>query len=170
MKRRVAALRLVGVGWYIGTCIVLGVLGGLWFDDKFNTTPIMVIVGLVVLITVLMNTFERRHEYGLLLALGTSPGFIFRSIIVEMTMLSGLSVIVGLFFSSGLNWYFSINGIAIEPPMEYGGVVFSAISSEVSLFVMFVPAIFTIGVAFLVAFFPAIKSARAVPIEAMREN
>jgi ABC-type antimicrobial peptide transport system permease subunit len=69
-----------------------------------------------------------------------------------------------------LNWYFSINGIAIEPPMEYGGVVFSAISSEVSLFVMFVPAIFTIGVAFLVAFFPAIKSARAVPIEAMREN
>jgi len=54
--------------------------------------------------------------------------------------------------------------------MEYGGVVFSAISSEVSLFVMFVPAVFTIGVAFLVAFFPAIKSARAVPIEAMREN
>ena len=52
--------------------------------------------------------------------------------------------------------------------MEYGGVVFSAISSEVSLFVMFVPAVFTIGVAFLVAFFPAIKSARAVPIEAMR--
>ena len=131
---------------------------------------IMLIVGLVVLITVLMNTFERRHEYGLLLALGTPPGFIFRSIIVEMTMLSGLSVIVGLFFSSGLNWYFSINGIAIEPPMEYGGVVFSAISSEVSLFVMFVPAVFTIGVAFLVAFFPAIKSARAVPIEAMREN
>ena len=131
---------------------------------------IMLIVGLVVLITVLMNTFERRHEYGLLLALGTSPGFIFRSIIVEMTMLSGLSVIVGLFFSSGLNWYFSINGIAIEPPMEYGGVIFSAISSEVSLFVIFVPAVFTIGVAFLVAFFPAIKSARAVPIEAMREN
>ena len=131
---------------------------------------IMLIVGLVVLITVLMNSFERRHEYGLLLALGTPPGFIFRSIIVEMTMLSGLSVIVGLFFSSGLNWYFSINGIAIEPPMEYGGVVFSAISSEVSLFVMFVPAVFTIGVAFLVAFFPAIKSARAVPIEAMREN
>ncbi|MBC8257651.1 MAG: ABC transporter permease [SAR324 cluster bacterium] len=131
---------------------------------------IMLIVGLVVLITVLMNSFERRHEYGLLLALGTPPGFIFRSIIVEMTLLSILSVFVGLFFSIGLNLYFTLNGIAIEPPMEYGGVVFSTMSSEVSLFVLFVPAVFTIGVAFLVAFFPAIKSARAIPIEAMREN
>lgn len=47
MSRWQAALRLVGVGWYIGVCIVLGVLGGLWLDDKFNTKPILVIVGLL---------------------------------------------------------------------------------------------------------------------------
>ncbi|MBT3214712.1 MAG: ABC transporter permease [Deltaproteobacteria bacterium] len=131
---------------------------------------IMLIVGLVVLITVLVNVFERRHEYGLLLALGTPPVFIFRSVIVEMTMLSSLSVFVGLFFSFSLNLYFSVEGIAIEPPMEYGGVLFSDIISEVSLFVLFVPAVFTIAVAFVVAFFPAAKSALAVPIEAMRGN
>ena len=131
---------------------------------------IMLIVGLVVLITVLMNAYERRHEFGLLLALGTSPIFIFRSMIAEMALLSGLSVFTGLFFSSGLNLYFAENGIAIEPPMEYGGVIFSDIISEVSLFVLFVPAVFVIGVAVLVAFFPAIKSAMAVPVEAMRDN
>ena len=59
---------------------------------------IMLIVGLVVLITVLVNVFERRHEYGLLLALGTPPVFIFHSVIVEMTMLSSLSVLVGFIF------------------------------------------------------------------------
>ena len=48
MSRWEAALRLVGVGWYIGICIVLGVFGGLWLDDKFNTRPILVIVGLLV--------------------------------------------------------------------------------------------------------------------------
>ena len=48
MKRWVAALRLVGVGWYIGICIVLGVGGGLKLDEKFNTTPILVIVGLIL--------------------------------------------------------------------------------------------------------------------------
>ncbi len=48
MKRWEAAFRLVGVGWYVGTCIVLGVVGGLWLDNKFNTKPILVIVGLIL--------------------------------------------------------------------------------------------------------------------------
>ena len=48
MNRRLVVLRLVGVGWYIGSCIVLGVIGGLWLDNKFNTKPILVVVGLVL--------------------------------------------------------------------------------------------------------------------------
>ncbi|MFC2016235.1 AtpZ/AtpI family protein [Chloroflexota bacterium] len=48
MKRWEAALRLIGIGWYIGICIVLGVLGGIWLDNKFNTTPVLVIVGLIL--------------------------------------------------------------------------------------------------------------------------
>jgi len=52
MRRRVAVLRLAGVGWYIGICIVLGVVGGLWLDNKFNTRPILVIVGLILGIVV----------------------------------------------------------------------------------------------------------------------
>ncbi len=36
------------MGWYIGVCIVLGVVGGLWLDNKFNTQPILVIVGLIL--------------------------------------------------------------------------------------------------------------------------
>ncbi len=48
MSRWEAAFRLVGVGWYVGICIVLGVVGGLWLDNKFNTKPILVIVGLIL--------------------------------------------------------------------------------------------------------------------------
>lgn len=48
MSRWEAAFRLVGMGWYVGICIVLGVLGGLWLDNKFNTRPILVIVGLIL--------------------------------------------------------------------------------------------------------------------------
>ncbi|MBI4304495.1 MAG: AtpZ/AtpI family protein [Chloroflexi bacterium] len=47
MKKWEAALRLVGMGWYVGICIVLGVAGGLWLDNKLNTKPIFVIVGLL---------------------------------------------------------------------------------------------------------------------------
>ena len=62
----------MGVGWYIGTYIVLGVLGGLWFDDKFNTTPIMVIVGLIVGVIIafygvyrmILPTINRKQDKG----------------------------------------------------------------------------------------------------------
>lgn len=36
------------MGWYIGSCIVLGVVGGLWLDNRFDTKPILAIVGLVL--------------------------------------------------------------------------------------------------------------------------
>jgi len=48
MSRWVAALRLVGVGFFIGGSIVLGVLAGLWLDSRLNTEPILVIVGLIL--------------------------------------------------------------------------------------------------------------------------
>ncbi len=48
MSRWAAAFRLIGVGWYVGVCIVIGVVGGLWLDGKFNTRPIMVITGLIL--------------------------------------------------------------------------------------------------------------------------
>jgi len=42
------ALRLVGVGFFIGGSILLGVLAGLWLDSKLNTGPILVIIGLLL--------------------------------------------------------------------------------------------------------------------------
>ena len=46
MERWRGALRLVGVGWYIAACIILGVIGGLWLDRKFGTEPWLVLLGL----------------------------------------------------------------------------------------------------------------------------
>jgi F0F1-type ATP synthase assembly protein I len=42
------AVRLIGAAFYIGLCIFLGVWGGLWLDNKFNTKPILLLVGLVI--------------------------------------------------------------------------------------------------------------------------
>ena len=48
MFRWQAALRLIGVGWFIGISILLSVLAGLWLDGKFNTKPLFVIAGLIL--------------------------------------------------------------------------------------------------------------------------
>lgn len=48
MRRRVAALGLSGIGFYIAGSIILGILGGRWLDGKLNSGPIWTIVGLVL--------------------------------------------------------------------------------------------------------------------------
>ncbi len=48
MRRWSAALRLIGVGFFIGGSIVLGVVVGLWLDSRLHTEPILVIVGLIL--------------------------------------------------------------------------------------------------------------------------
>lgn len=48
MGRWEAAFRFIGVGWFVGISILLGVWGGLWLDEKFGTAPVMVIVGLIL--------------------------------------------------------------------------------------------------------------------------
>lgn len=52
MNRWAAALRLVGVGFFIGISIVLGVVVGLWLDSKLDTRPVLVIAGLLLGIVV----------------------------------------------------------------------------------------------------------------------
>ena len=52
MSRMIAALRLIGVGFFMGVSIVLGVTAGLWLDSRFDTSPILVIAGLLLGIAV----------------------------------------------------------------------------------------------------------------------
>ena len=47
MNRWVGALRLTGVGFFIGSSIMGGVVVGLWLDSKFNTEPLLVIIALL---------------------------------------------------------------------------------------------------------------------------
>ena len=48
MRRWQAALRLIGVGWYVAGSILLGVVAGLWLDNKFDTKPLFVVAGLIL--------------------------------------------------------------------------------------------------------------------------
>ena len=45
MRNLPPALQLIGIGWYFATCIVLGVLGGLWVDDQVDIRPLFTLLG-----------------------------------------------------------------------------------------------------------------------------
>ena len=48
MDRRIAALRLAGIGFFISISIILGVFAGRWLDSKFNSEPVFLITGLIL--------------------------------------------------------------------------------------------------------------------------
>ena len=51
-SRSAAAFQLVGVGFYIATCIVIGVAVGLFLDDWLGTNPIFLMVVLFLSLAV----------------------------------------------------------------------------------------------------------------------
>ena len=41
-------VQFLGLGWYIAISIVAGTLGGLWLDQRAGTTPIFLLIGLLL--------------------------------------------------------------------------------------------------------------------------
>ncbi len=48
MDSWVVGLRLMGLGWYVAACIILGVLGGLGLDNLVGTIPLFTLLGTVL--------------------------------------------------------------------------------------------------------------------------
>jgi len=46
MHRLPKTIRLVGLGWYIAICLVVGILGGLWLDEQLGLKPLFLLLGL----------------------------------------------------------------------------------------------------------------------------
>ena len=47
MDRRLLALRLTGLGWYVAACIVIGVVGGVALDKWLGLEPLFTLLGTV---------------------------------------------------------------------------------------------------------------------------
>jgi ATP synthase protein I len=59
MDKNKLALRLLGAGLYIGVCIFGGTAGGYWLDEKQNTQPVFVLIGLILGLVVAFWGFYR---------------------------------------------------------------------------------------------------------------
>ena len=46
--RRLIALRLLGLGWYVAACIVIGVVGGIGLDRLLGLTPLFTLLGVLL--------------------------------------------------------------------------------------------------------------------------
>lgn len=134
-------------------------------------------VALGIVNTMLMATFERTREIGLMRALGMRPSSVVSLVMWESVLLALTGIAAGLALGLPLLWYwvtngmnlgalmteeqsFDINGITIDPrlwPKVGPGQVLSAVV--------------TIGLmTSLSGFWPALRAARLLPTEALRQE
>lgn len=136
--------------------------------NRYSIIVFTIIIAVGVLNTILMVVLERTREFGVLRALGTRPSQIFQLIVLETLFLSLLSILAGTIIGVAANWWFHTYGITYPTPIEYGGYLFTKVTSEISLRSIFVPPLIIIATALIVSIWPAIRAAKIVPVKAMR--
>ena len=126
--------------------------------------------------TMLMATFERRRELGMLLSLGTTPGRLIRMIVTEAVILGLVGVAIGSVLGALLVFWQGQVGIDMMAS-ESGaspGVAMYGINFATALYPYLEAADFVPGfvgivvVSTLAALMPAVHTARLEPMEAMR--
>ena len=129
---------------------------------------IIAIVAVGVLNTVLMSVLERTREYGVLRAIGTSPGEVFRLVLLEVVMMALASIALGALAGWGVNYLLSIKGLYFGQSFTYGGIEFGRMYAEVNAQSFYIPALAVLLSAVAVSLFPATRAARIAPARAMR--
>jgi ABC-type lipoprotein release transport system permease subunit len=127
--------------------------------------------------TMLMATFERTHEFGMLLALGTGPGRIIRMIVTESIVLGVIGAFAGAALGVGLVALTHERGIDFAALTGRGPseLSFAGLRWSLRFYPSLAPAdvlqvVGAVIVTSLVAsVWPAIRAARLQPAQALRE-
>jgi ABC-type lipoprotein release transport system permease subunit len=127
--------------------------------------------------TMLMATFERIHEFGMLLALGCKPFRLLRMVVFESLTMGVIGVGVGTLLGVGASWYFVKYGIdfgTMNSAKSGPGFSFEGMDLNTKLFFILKPSDVLGGIvavcitSLLASIWPAKKIGKLEPVEAMR--
>lgn len=121
--------------------------------------------------TMLMATFERRHEFAVLLALGATPGGIVRTVLYEALAIGALSLLAGAAFTvpvlvwwhnapPDVSWLFGefeMLGAMIRPVLRVEYPVVMTLGAAAAL----------LATAVVAALYPAMRSAHVPPADTL---
>ena len=134
---------------------------------------VYVVIAILILNAMLMAVFERIREFGVLKAIGVSPGRVLALILVEGALKTALAVAVGLTASVPALWFVVERGIDVG---RLGGTAMMGVSmdqiwvGDVSPATIAGPVAILGFIVSLAVLYPAIKAARISPVEAIHHQ
>ena len=130
---------------------------------------LIIVVAFSILNTFLMAIFERTREFGVLLAIGTTPGRLSKLLLIESTTMTIVGIVIGIIAGSLITWYFQVHGIVIsgtsEVMKQFG--MPECIYPQLSMLSASIGPGAVLVITFLTALYPALKVRRLRPVEAM---
>jgi ABC-type lipoprotein release transport system permease subunit len=124
--------------------------------------------------TLFVSVMERLREFGILLAIGFSPGRLFRLVIWESSWLALVGLVLGVVVTAPLYWYLHAHGI--DMTARVGGKRIEVAGALMSMVVKatvypdhaVIIAAAIIGVTLLSGLYPAWRAARVQPVDAIK--
>ena len=145
--------------------------------DDFGNYLVMgilfIIIGFGIVNTILMSVMLRHREFGVLQALGLTPGQTGTVVLVEGLVMTTVSGITGIALGLFLTWYFFADGLdftmIMSQEMTFSGVVIDPIIIPLFRVARAVQAfIFILLIGVVASIYPALRAAKIDVTEAMK--
>jgi ABC-type lipoprotein release transport system permease subunit len=130
---------------------------------------LILVVAFSILNTFLMAIFERTKEFGVLMAIGTTPGRLTKLLLIESLSITMIGIAAGIFLGCLITWYFQVHGINISGTSEL--LAHYGISGRMHPKLSLLSAVSGPAVVMLItlvsALYPAFKVRGLRPVEAL---
>ena len=127
--------------------------------------------GLGIMNTMIMSTYDRMKEFGIIRAIGATPWRIIKQVSLEAFILTVIASIIGTIVGLSAALYFQKYGFDVsggQGNLSFGGVVMDPIwKASVSLEIVLLPITLMILICVISSLYPASIAARIKPVEAI---
>jgi ABC-type lipoprotein release transport system permease subunit len=140
------------------------------FMRTFFSLIFGIAASLGVMNTMIMSTYDRMREFGIIRAIGTTPWRILKQVSLEAILLTTIASVIGAVVGLSIALYFQKYGFDVSGGgnMSFGGVVMDPVwKASVSVGIVLLPVVLLMLVSIVASIYPASIAARIKPVEAI---
>jgi ABC-type lipoprotein release transport system permease subunit len=130
---------------------------------------LVLVVAFSILNTFLMAIFERTREFGVMMAIGTTPGRLTKLLLIESISLTAIGIVAGMLLGTALTFYFQVHGLdfagSSELLSQFG--ITGRMYPKLTLLSLLIGPGLVMAITSLAALYPALKIRRLKPVEAL---